>query len=71
VQVEVSMAKWIAKAIKRKGALTRAARRAHAVTKSGRIKSSWLRSAAKKKGTTGKRARLAMTLRKISRRRRR
>jgi len=60
--------KWIAGAIKKKGALTATARRAGAMTKKGTIKGSWLAKAAKAKGKLGKRARLAKTLRKLPRR---
>ena len=53
--------KWIAGAIKRKGAL----RRQMGIKKGRTIPVSRLRVAAKQKGTTGKRARLALTLRKL------
>ena len=56
---------WIAGAIKKPGALRAAAKKAGAITKSGKIKLEWLRAWAKKKGKVGKRARLAITLRKL------
>lgn len=58
------MKKWIQKAIKNKGSLTRAAKKAGAV-KGGKISSSWLNKAAKKGGKLGRRARLAKTLKKF------
>lgn len=61
------MAKWIQKAIKHPGSL----RRALHVKKGKPIPAGKLRAAAKKKGVTGRRARLALTLRKLSRKRRR
>ncbi len=60
--------RWIQKAIKKPGALRAAAKRAGAIGKGGKIKVSWLRKAAKKGGVTGRRARLALTLRKLSKR---
>ena len=59
--------KWIKGAIKHPGAL----RRSLKVKKGRKIPVSRLRAAAKKGGKLGKRARLAITLRKISARRRR
>ena len=61
--------KWIKGAIKRPGALRRAAKRAGAL-KNG-ISKTWLRSKAKAKGRIGRQARLAVTLSKLRRRRRR
>ncbi len=58
--------KWIAGAIKNKGALRETAARAGAL-KDG-ISRSWLRKSARKGGVTGRRARLANTLRGLSRR---
>jgi len=55
--------KWIAGAIKRPGALTAAAKRAGALTRSGTIRIAWLRKQAKAKGRRGKQARLALTMR--------
>ena len=60
------MAKWIAGAIKRPGALRAAAKRAGAL-KNG-ISPSWLRGQAKAPGRRGKQARLALTLRKLPKR---
>jgi hypothetical protein len=57
------MAKWIAKAIKRPGALTRKAKAA------GMSPMAYARKNVKAKGTTGKQARLAITLRRIARKR--
>ncbi len=57
--------KWIQKAIKNPGALTRTAKREGAITKSGTIKKSWLNEKAKGSGVTAKRARLAKTLSKL------
>lgn len=59
------MAKWIQRAIKRPGAL----RRQLGIKKGQKIPAKTLRAAAKKKGKLGARARLAITLRKLSRRR--
>ena len=59
--------KWIAGAIKKKGAL----RKALGAKKGQNIPASRLAAAAKKGGTLGKRARLAQTLRKITARRKR
>lgn len=58
--------KWIAGAIKRPGALRRAAARAGAL-KNG-ISKSWLRAKAKAPGRIGRQARLAITLSKLPRR---
>jgi len=58
--------KWIKGAIKRPGALRRAARRAGAL-KNG-ISKTWLRAKAKAKGRIGRQARLAITLGKLRRR---
>lgn len=58
-------AKWISKAIKRKGALHRALH----VPAGKKIPASKLASAAKRKGRVGRQARLAQTLRKIGRKR--
>lgn len=55
------MAKWIAKAIKRPGALTRKAKAA------GMATMAFARRMKGAKGTTGKQARLALTLRKLPR----
>lgn len=55
------MAKWIAKAIKKPGALHRSL----GVKRGRKIPLSRLRSAAKRGGKLGKRARLAVTLRKL------
>jgi len=60
--------RWIKKAIKRPGALRRAAARSGGLTKSGKIKRTWLRKAAKKSGKLGQRARLAITLGGMKRR---
>ena len=57
---------WIKGAIKRPGALRRAAKRAGAL-KDG-ISKTWLRSKAKAKGRIGKQARLAVTLGKLRKR---
>lgn len=59
--------RWIQKAIKNPGALTKAAKKAGAMTKKGTIEVEWLEGQAKKGGTVGKRARLAQTLRKLGR----
>jgi hypothetical protein len=59
--------KWIAGAIKKKGAL----RRTLGVKKGKTIPASRLRAAAKRRGKTGRRARLAITLKKLGRRRKR
>jgi len=58
--------KWIAKAIKRPGALHRALR----VPKGKKIPLARIRAAAKKGGRLGRQARLALTLRKFRKRRR-
>ena len=58
--------KWIQKAVKKKGALTKTAKRDKGMTKKGTIKVSELNKLAKKPGKTGQRARLAKTLRKIN-----
>ncbi len=58
--------KWIQEAIKNPGALTRQAKREGAITKQGTISTKWLREKAKEGGTIGRRARLALTLRKLS-----
>lgn len=55
------MAKWIQKAIKKKGAL----RKELGVKKGEKIPAKKLNAAAKKGGKEGKRARLAKTLRKL------
>ncbi len=60
--------KWIQRAIKNPGALTRTVKRRFGkkgFTKSGTIKTEVLRKLAKEKGITGKRARLALTLRRL------
>jgi hypothetical protein len=57
--------KWIQKAIKKRGALTKTAKRAGAVGRKGTINKTWLKAKASKGGTTGKRARLAVTLSKM------
>ncbi len=58
--------KWIQKAIKHPGALTKAAKKAHAISKkTGKIKASWEDEEAKKSGKVGARARLAKTLKKM------
>jgi len=59
--------KWIKAAIKRPGALRRAAARAGALRDG--ISHSWLRRQAKAPGRRGRQARLALTLKKLSRRR--
>lgn len=56
--------KWIARAIKKPGALRRTAK----VGKGEKIPASKLRAMAKKGGKTGQRARLAITLGKLRRR---
>ena len=56
--------KWIKKAIRRPGALRKSA----GVAKGKKIPSGWLRRAAKAKGKLGQRARLALTLKKLSKR---
>ena len=61
-----SKKKWIAGAIKKPGAL----RKTLKIKKGKTIPLSKLRAAAKKKGVTGRRARLALTMRKMSKRRR-
>jgi len=66
--------RWIQKAIKHPGALRAYVRRRfgrRGFTKRGTIKVSILRKLAKRKGRIGRRARLALTLRRLSRRRRR
>lgn len=60
--------KWIKKAIKHPKALTKTAKKAGAIKKSGGIKTSWLDKKAKGKGVTGERARLARTLKKLRKR---
>ena len=55
--------KWIAKAIKKPGALRAQAKKEGAL-KDG-ISSGWLAEASKRKGKVGKRARLAQTLKKL------
>jgi len=59
--------KWIQKAIKRPGGLHRSL----GVPKGKRIPVSRIRAAAKRGGRVGRQARLALTLRKITSRRRR
>ncbi|MEM4406022.1 MAG: hypothetical protein ABIM59_06795 [candidate division WOR-3 bacterium] len=59
--------KWIQRAISKEGAL----RKALKVKKGKTIPVSKLRAAAKKGGKLGRRARLALTLRRLSRNRRR
>lgn len=61
--------KWIQKAIKNPGALTRQAKQAGAVTKQGTISNEWLQEKAAGGGVTARRARLALTLRKLRKRR--
>ena len=56
---------WIKGAIKNKGALTKTAKRAGAVSRKGVINKAWLKKQASKSGTTGRRARLAITLGKM------
>jgi len=56
--------KWIQKAIKKPGALRKSLR----AKKGKKIPLPKLKAAAKKKGKLGKRARLALTLRKLSKR---
>ena len=66
--------RWIQKAIKHPGSLRAYVKRRfgrRGFTKRGTIKTSILRKLAKRKGTIGRRARLALTLRRLSRRRRR
>ena len=66
--------RWIQKAIKRPGSLRAYVKRRfgrRGFTKKGTIKVSILRKLSKKKGTIGRKARLALTLRRLSRRRRR
>jgi molybdenum-dependent DNA-binding transcriptional regulator ModE len=58
----------IKRAIKHKGSLTAAAKRAQALTKKGTIKVAWINKQAKKPGKIGARARFARTLRKIRKR---
>lgn len=53
--------KWIAKAIKKPGALRATAKREGALRDG--ISAKWLEGASKREGITGKRARLAKTLR--------
>jgi len=60
---------WIAGAIKRKGALRRAAARAGALHNG--ISKAWIRTKAKAKGRIGRQARLAVTLGKLRKRGRR
>ena len=62
----MAVRKWIKGAIKRPGALRRAAKRAGAL-KNG-ISKSWLRTQTKAPGRRGKQARLATTLSKMKRR---
>lgn len=57
---------WIKKAIRRPGALRRAARRAGALKNN--ISKTWLRATAKRKGRIGRQARLAITLGRLRRR---
>lgn len=57
---------WIKGAIKRPGALRRAARRAGALKNN--ISKTWLRATAKRKGRIGRQARLAITLGRLRRR---
>lgn len=64
--------KWIQKAVKRPGALTKKAKAAGKLTKKGDIKNSWIdKVAANKKGTyskrTEKQAELAKTFSKMRR----
>jgi hypothetical protein len=59
--------KWIQKAIKKPGAL----RKSLGAKKGKNLPVSKIRAAAKRRGTTGKRARLALTLRKLSKRKKR
>lgn len=63
--------KWIQGAIKRPGALRRAAKKAGAMTKKGTIKKAWLHQQAGKSGRRGRQARLALSLGKMSKRRKR
>jgi len=61
--------KWIKGAIQRKGALTKKAKAAGAVTKKGTIEKGWLEKQASKGGTTtARQARLAKTLAKMPKR---
>lgn len=57
-----SNGKWIQKAIKKPGALSKTL----GVPEKKNIPASKLKKAAKSKGVTGKRARLAITLKKLS-----
>lgn len=60
--------KWISRAIKSPGSLTRTAQRHGAIKKSNGIKKAWLKKAAKGEGVskkTAQRARLAITLSKM------
>lgn len=65
-----SKKKWIQKAIRAPGSLRAQAKREGAITRQGTISRSWLEKKAKQGGTTGRRARLALTLRKLSKKRR-
>lgn len=60
--------RWIQEAIKRPGALKAKAARAGALKKDGTIKESWLEEKAKGNDLTAKQARLALTLKDLSKR---
>lgn len=62
--------RWVAKAIKRPGALRRKARAAGAITPKGTISRSWIQRKARGGGRTGRQARLAVTLGRMRRRKR-
>jgi len=57
--------RWIQKAVKRPGDLTKKAKAAGALRKDGTIKLAWLRAQAKGNDRTARQARLALTLRKL------
>jgi len=60
--------KWIQEAVKNPGSLRATAKKAGAVTKSGKISKKWLEEKAKGSGKTARRARLALTLGKLRKR---
>lgn len=57
--------KWIQKAVRRPGDLTKKAKAAGALGRDGQIKVAWLRKMAKGDDRTARQARLALTLRKL------
>ncbi len=66
----MSSRNFIQRAIKKPGVLRRKAEREHAIGINGNILLAWLRAMAREPGIVGRRARLALTLRGLSKRKR-